>query len=294
MCQSREQMAEISTIETGKETLNLQQKDGLAFLSEVSDGSVDLILTDPPYIISKESGMNSHYDKVKEQEASGVTYIKSEEEWESFRKKKGLKDDSKQKENYRRHGTIYGKKYCVQTNYGSWDSEFTMEKLEEYLAEYYKKLRKGGTLIVFFDIWKITPLKEMMEKHRFKQIRFIEWLKTNPQPLNSRVNYLTNCREIALLGVKGSKPTFHSKYDNGVYQHPLQGGKHRFHQTQKSLALFKELIEKHSKENDVVLDTFLGSGTTALACLETNRRCLGCEISPEYYEKMMEIIKKKV
>ena len=84
-------MAEISTIatiETGKETLNLQQKDGLAFLSEVSDGSVDLILTDPPYIISKESGMNSHYDKVKEQEASGVTYIKSEEEWESFRKKK--------------------------------------------------------------------------------------------------------------------------------------------------------------------------------------------------------------
>ncbi len=41
-----------------------------------------------------------------------------------------------------------------------------------------------------------------MVKYKFKQIRFIEWVKTNPQPLNSSVNYLTNCREIALLGIK--------------------------------------------------------------------------------------------
>ena len=47
------------------EGLDLQQKDGLAFLSEVADGSVDLILTDPPYIISRETGMNSHYQEVK-------------------------------------------------------------------------------------------------------------------------------------------------------------------------------------------------------------------------------------
>lgn len=274
------------------EGLDLQQKDGLAFLSEIPDGSVDLILTDPPYIISRETGMNSHYQEVKKQEEAGIVYIKTEEEWEKFRAEHNLVDDSK-KENYRRYGTIYGKKYCVQTNYGSWDSEFTMEKLDEYLAQYYKKLRKGGTLIVFFDIWKITPLKELMEKRRFKQIRFLEWIKTNPQPLNSRVNYLTNCREIALLGVKGGKPTFNGQYDNAIYQHPLQGGKNRFHPTQKSLALFKELIEKHSKENDVVLDTFLGSGTTALACLETKRRCLGCEISGAYFEKMRGIVSKK-
>ena len=67
-----------------------------------------------------------------------------------------------------------------------------------------------------------------------KQIRFIEWIKTNPQPLNSSTNYLTNCREIALLGVKGGKPIFNSKYDNGKYEFPLQGGKERFHPTQKT------------------------------------------------------------
>ena len=50
------------------EGLDLQQKDGLAFLSEIPDDSVDLILTDPPYIISRETGMNSHYQEVKKQE----------------------------------------------------------------------------------------------------------------------------------------------------------------------------------------------------------------------------------
>ena len=93
----------------------------------------------------------------------------------------------------------------------------------------------------------VTLLKEIMEKHKFKQIRFIEWIKTNPQPLNSKINYLTNSREIALLGIKVSKPTFNSSYDNGIYQFPLQGGKKRFHPTQKSLLLFEELIKKHSK-----------------------------------------------
>ena len=73
-----------------------------------------------------------------------------------------------------------------------------------------------GTCIIFFDVWKISHLKELMEKHKFKQIRFIEWIKTNPQPINSGTNYLTNCREIALLGVKKGKPTFNSKYDNGI------------------------------------------------------------------------------
>jgi site-specific DNA-methyltransferase (adenine-specific) len=129
-----------------------------------------------------------------------------------------------------------------------------------------------------------------MEKNKFKQIRFLEWIKTNPQPLNSKVNYLTNCREIALLGVKIGKPTFNSSYDNAIYRYPLQGGKNRYHPTQKSLKLFEDLIKKHSNENDIILDTFLGSGTTALACKNTNRKFKGCEISKEYYDKIIKLL----
>ena len=166
--------------------------------------------------------------------------------------------------------SVDGKKYCVKTDYGNWDSDFTMEILEQFISEYYKKLKKGGTLIMFFDLWKITDLKYLLEKYKFKQIRFIEWIKTNPQPLNSSVNYLTNCREIALIGIKGSKPIFNSKYDNGIYMFPLQGGKNRFHPTQKSLLLFEELIKKHSNENDVILDTFSGGGTSLFSCKNTS------------------------
>lgn len=68
---------------------------------------------------------------------------------------------------------------------------------------------------------------------------------------------------------------------------PLQGGKNKFHPTQKSVRLFKELIIKHSNENDVVLDTFLGGGTTAIACKNINRQFKGCEMETEYFDKVM-------
>ena len=271
--------------------IDIKNMCGIEYLKTINNDSIDLILTDPPYIISKDSGMNEHYNNVKFNEENNITNVKTEEEWVKYKKNsknKILNDDKK--ENYMKYGTIYGKKYCVKTDYGEWDIEFTMDKLEQFICEYYNKLKKGGTLIMFFDLWKISLLKEIMEKHKFKQIRLIEWIKTNPQPLNSSVNYLTNCREIALLGIKGAKPTFNSKYDNGIYMFPLQGGKNRFHPTQKSLSLFEELIKKHSNENDIILDTFLGGGTTAVACKNTKRNFKGCELSSEYYDKIMELL----
>lgn len=269
--------------------IEIKLQDGIEYLSTIPNKSIDLILTDPPYIISRDSGMNSHYNTVKENERMNVQEVKTEEEWIAYKTENGLTDDTK-RDNYIKYGTIYGKKYCVKTDYGDWDSDFTMDVLDTFIGEYYKKLRNGGTMIMFFDIWKISELKALLDKHKFKQIRFIEWIKTNPQPLNSKVNYLTNCREIALLGVKGGSPTFNSKYDNGIYEFPLQGGKNRFHPTQKSLKLFEELISKHSNENDVVLDTFLGSGTTAIACKNKNRNFKGCEINKEYYDKILTLL----
>ena len=164
---------------------------------------------------------------------------------------------------------------------------FTLEQLELFVKHFYRVLKPGGTCIVFFDLWKITPLKQQLESAKFKQIRFIEWLKTNPQPINSKVNYLTNCREIALLGIKKSKPTFNSSYDKGVYEYPIQGGKDRFHPTQKNTKMFEDLILKHSNEGDVVLDCFLGSGTTAVAAKNTKRDFIGCELDKEYFDKLM-------
>tara|TARA_Y100001970_G_scaffold160162_1_gene195926 strand:+ start:3221 stop:4453 length:1233 start_codon:yes stop_codon:yes gene_type:complete len=313
--------------------IDIENCDGLDYLDKIEDKSIDLILTDPPYIISKDSGMNKHYEKVKYNEKEGITFVKTEEDWVKYTKTEGWKtfmtnnkitDENhklykKCKNDFLKYGSKYGKKYATQTNYGKWDSEFTLEKLEKFINIFYNKLRKGGTCIIFFDIWKIETLKRLMEQIKltkkekwigFKQIRLIEWIKTNPQPLNSNVNYLTNCREIALLGVKGGKPTFHSSYDKGIYddnkynadidnnntydyiyKYPIQSGKNRIHKTQKSLKLFEDLIRKHSNEGDVVLDTFLGGGTTAIACKNTNRHFKGCEINEKYYDKLMNVFK---
>lgn len=267
---------------------SIQNIEGLEFLSNIKSSSVDLVLTDPPYIISKDSGMNLHYNKCESNEKNGIERVKTQEEWEIYSSTNGIHE--KYKDNYIKYGTIYGKKYCVKTDYGNWDSDFTLNVLDSFIKEYARVLKDNGSIIIFFDIWKISQLKELLEKHKFKQIRFIEWIKTNPQPLNSKVNYLTNCREIALTAVKKSKPTFNSMYDNGTYFYPLQGGKNRIHPTQKSLKLFEELILKHTNEGDTVIDTFLGGGTTAFACKNTKRNFKGTELNKEYYDKVIKIL----
>ena len=280
--------------------IRLLNQEGLQFLSDIPDDSVDLILTDPPYITSRDSGMDRWVEHIAKQDASDSEDIMKDEDWDSYKTheewhqflRKGkvhirywAKKLVKYRADFLKYGSIYGSKYAVRTNYGDWDSEFTVEQLGLFIKHFHRILKQGGTCIVFFDLWKITNLKGMLEEEKFKQIRLVEWIKTNPQPINSSVNYLTNCREIALLGIKKSKPTFNSKYDKGIYYHPLQGGKDRFHPTQKSLPLFEELINKHSNEGDVVLDCFAGSATTAIAAINTKRSFIGCEMDEEYYKK---------
>ena len=222
----------------------------LVLLSAIENNSVNLVLTDPPYIISRKSGMQSYKDSLE----------------------KGGKVDEK-----------FGKKYAITTEFGEWDSSFTIDDLEKAINEFYRILRPGGSCIIFFDIWKIETLSKLLSK--FSKHRFIEWIKTNPMPVNQYATYLSNAREIAISCVKGGKATYNSKYDNGVYNYPIYGGKDRFHPTQKSLPMFEELIKKHSNEGDTIVDPYAGSGTTALAAKNTNRLYLCCEPSDEYFQR---------
>lgn len=224
-------------------SIQLYNESCFELLSRQPSNSVDLILIDPPYEISKDTGFVN---------GGGI------------------------------------ERFAVSMDFGEWDKDFS--GLEEVINECYRVLKKGGTFICFYDLWKLSILKDYMENAKFKQLRFIEWIKTNPVPLNSKINYLTNSREIALLGVKNSKPTFNSEYDNGIYSYPICHEKGRFHPTQKPVALIQSLIEKHSNEGDLVLDCFSGSGTTAMASILTNRNFIGCEIDKNFHEKSIERI----
>lgn len=178
-------------------------------------------------------------------------------------------------------------RFRISMEFGEWDKEEFL-KLDEVINECYRVLKNSGTIICFYDLWKITKLREFFENSKFQQIRFIEWVKTNPVPINSKINYLTNSREIAVVGVKGGKPVFNSEYDNGIYLYPICHDRGRFHPTQKPVALLEDLIKKHSYENDLVLDCFSGSGSTAVACYNLNRNFIGCELSEPFYLKTLE------
>lgn len=225
--------------------ISLVNQNCFDFLKTVPDKSVDLVLIDPPYEVSRDTNFQSGEAKGKDTD-----------------------------------------RFRVSMNFGDWDNNFT--GLDLVIKECHRLLKDGGTLICFYDLWKLTTLKEYFELANFKQLRFIEWVKTNPVPLNSKTNYLTNSREIAVVGVKKGKPTFNSEYDNGVYKYPICHDKGRFHPTQKPVALLEDLILKHSNENDTVLDCFAGSGSTAVAAHNTNRNFIGCELSKEYFDKTLE------
>ena len=71
-----------------------------------------------------------------------------------------------------------------------------------------------------------------------------------------------------------------------------EGKKSIIHPTQKPLALFEYLVKTYSNEGDLILDNCIGGGTTAVACINTNRNYIGMELDEGYYEKCLERIKK--
>jgi site-specific DNA-methyltransferase (adenine-specific) len=232
---------------------NIINGDCFKELYKIKSNSVDLILIDPPYQISRSSGFTNYSKDVNHE-------IKSK----------------------------YGN---LSIDFGDWDK---IELNWNFLfSEYKRVLRKGGTLIIFYDIWKSTELKEFAEKYKFKQPRVGAWVKTNPVPVNSKLNYLSNATEYFFTFVKESKPTFNSKYDNAFYSYPICHGKERYeHPTQKPLRLIKDLIEKHSNPGDLVLDTFAGTGTTGHASFLLKRDFILIEKDKDYFKIINERIEK--
>lgn len=162
------------------------------------------------------------------------------------------------------------------TDFGEWD----VKPDERLYDACWDALKIHGTIVTFYD-WKAEcPLKA----DKFKVIRQGVLIKPNPIPTNINAGFL-NSHEVFACGVKGGKGTYHRGYELGVFE--FSTPRKIFHTTPKPLGLIEALIETFSNEGDVVVDCFSGSGTTAIACINTNREFIGCEINPEYYEQSL-------
>jgi len=102
--------------------------------------------------------------------------------------------------------------------------------------------------------------------------------------------------------IKFGKPTFQPSFVGSenvdVFKYPKPqsnwGNNQRWHPTSKPLELIKTFIKISSKENDIILDPFLGGGTTAIAAQHLNRRFIGIEKETKYYKISNQRLAQKI
>ena len=111
------------------------------------------------------------------------------------------------------------------------------------------------------------------------------WEKSNPMPASGK--NITNAVEYFLiLGNESLKSNF--TYTKNILTTAVNSDMPKDHKAVMKLDVAEYFIKNFTKENDIILDCFLGYGTTAIACYNYNRNFIGCEISKEYFNKAMQ------
>lgn len=111
------------------------------------------------------------------------------------------------------------------------------------------------------------------------------WIKHNTV---TNKYYMKNC-EFTGFFKKGNAKTINAKGSQSAVKVPNY--KQTGHPTEKPVELMKFYITNSTNEGDLVIDPFCGTGSTAMACLETNRRFIGFEKDPKYYKECVERLK---
>lgn len=153
------------------------------------------------------------------------------------------------------------------------------------------RVMKKINIYFFCSQKQIIPLLDYFVKKKKCNWNLLCWHKTNPVPACGN-KYLTDTEFILFFREKGVKiyGEFNTKFT--YYITPLnQKDKKRFgHPTIKPIELVRNLVVNSSQEGDTVLDCFMGSGTTGVACKNTNRNFIGIEVD----EKYIEIAEKRI
>lgn len=139
-------------------------------------------------------------------------------------------------------------------------------------------------MIIFCSYLYTTPIINMLTANDYTVKDLIKWIKNNPMPRNRDRRYVQDT-EYAIWAVKnGGKWTFNRPSDKpylrAEYHYPIVPGSQRLHPTQKPVALMGDLVRVHTNPGDIVLDPFMGSGSTGVACRQLNREFIGIEKDP--------------
>lgn len=151
---------------------------------------------------------------------------------------------------------------------------------DDWLNKVYRVLKKDSHCYIWVNDKNLCDLQVSAEKVGFRLHNILVWKKNNVTPNRW---YMKNCEFILFL-YKGSAKPIKYKNSNQFFDVPNKSGKLKLHPTEKPVEILKEFILNSSNENDVILDPFMGSGTTGVACKELGRRFIGIEIDKKYFE----------
>ena len=241
--------------------INLLQGDCLELMKDIPNGSIDMILCDLPYGTTKCSwDVLIPFEPLWEQynriiKDNGVICLFGQEPFSSFL----------------RVSNINNYKYDVY-----WEKE-RLTNINQV------KKRVGKTIETISIFYK-------------KQCTYNpQMIKYNGQPRtnkvkNGKMGVLTDQQEKKVIEYKDTG----WRYPTQVWKFQRDCLTSNLHPTQKPVALLEELIKTYTNEDETVLDNCMGSGSTGVACIHTNRNFIGMELDKNYFDIAKERIEKEV
>lgn len=224
--------------------------DCLELLKSIPDNSIDLIVTDPPYVV--------------ETQGAGFFGKKSDEYSMNYKGKKAY---------------TYGGERYVMKEISNMSDGFSENILDELC-----RVMKKVNLYIWCSQKQLYKLINYFVIKKKCNWNLITWHKTNPIPACGN-KYLSDTEYCLFFREKGVKiqGSFDTKFTYYVTPLNSKDKKQYGHPTIKPLDIIKNFIINSSNDGDIVLDPFMGSGTTPVACVETNRHYIGFEIDENYY-----------
>ena len=183
----------------------------------------------------------------------------------------------------------YGMNYVCgfrKEKYNKLTNDNNVDFLDKYFKKCYDLLKNNSHIYCFCSWHNVDKFKVAFEKH-FKLKNIIVWYKRSGGMGDLKGAYMPN-HEFILFGHKGRRLRKGKRIADVL---EVDKTKCLYHPTQKPTELLEIFINQSTDENEVVFDGFMGSGSTGVACANTNRNFIGIELDENYFNIAKERIK---
>lgn len=163
----------------------------------------------------------------------------------------------------------------------------SLDWLDDFIEEIFRVSKNNTAHYMFCSFHRIDIFKQAIQK-RFKVKNIITWVKNNISMGDLKGNFAPKT-EFIIFFQKGRR-LINGRRDSNVFE--FNKTRNELHPTQKPVDMTEYMISKFSDEGNVILDPFMGSGTTGVACVNTNRNFIGMELDEDYFKIAKERIEK--